>query len=449
MKKLLSLILVLALCLSCGITALADEVPATDEVGAQHDIMPINMEDDDYATMPINLEPADPVEVTVTIAVEGELVIAREPVTAHDKDNDGVVSIDEALYFAHESYYEGGAEAGYGSYVGDYGVSMSKLWGDESGFFGYRVDDASAWSLADPVKNGQHIAAYVYADQVGWADAYSFFNFQSASTYTGELSVTLSALGYDADWNEVASPVAGAMLIINDFRTDYVTNETGDVIIKLDEPGIYVLSAYSEDTVLVPPTAVITVSSYPDSCGHWAEKEIEIVTAAGLFGGDEKGNFGVLENMTRADLVTVLYRLAGGPAVEGELSFADVKPDAYYANAVLWASQLGITTGTDDGFDPNGTITREQLVTFLHRFAKSQSMDTTAGENTNILSYDDAFDIDDYAKASMQWAIGAGLIEGYGSELLPNDEATRAEVAVVLARLLPNVPMPIGSSMAE
>lgn len=483
MKKFLSLFLVLALCLSFSAVALADEPAAdpaapsaepTTEAPASEETEVTDEEPADEAAAetvepeetveeteeivettettteePAPVVAADPIEVTVTISVEGTLVLTRASVTAHDQNSDGVISVDEVLYFAHEDYYEGGAEAGYASGETEYGVSLMKLWGDESGAFGYCVDDVSAWSLADPVQKGQHVAAYVYADQVSWGDQYCFFNFQTASSYTGELTVLLSANGYDAEWNPVTVPVVGATLTLGGEPTEYVTDENGSVTIQLEQKGKYILSAVSESQTLVPPTALITVSSFADSCGHWAEDEIETVVSAGLFNGIDDKNFGVLDTMTRAQLVTVLYRLAGGPEVEGELNFADVKDTAYYVNAVIWASQTGITTGTAKGFDPNGKITREQLVTFLYRFALSQSMDTSAGEDTNILSYEDIDKVHNYALEAMQWAVGSGLIQGSGSELLPAKSATRAEVAVVLARVLPGVPMPIGSSMAE
>ena len=166
--------------------------------------------------------------------------------------------------------------------------------------------------------------------------------------------------------------------------------------------------------------------------------------------GVETDEFGVETQMTRDMLVTVLYRMAGGPVVEGEISFTDVKEDAYYADAVVWAVQTDITTGYEDNtFRPGTIITREQLATFLYRFAQTQSIDTTAGENTNILSYTDALDIPEYAMEPMQWAVGAQLLQGSDGYLNPNEGATRAEVAAVLARFLPSVPIPIGSSMAE
>ena len=97
------------------------------------------------------------VQVTVTIAVKGELVAAQVSVQIEDVDGDGIFTVNDALYCAHAQYYQGGAEAGYGYYSGEYGLSMSKLWGDESGAYGYYLNNASCMSLADPIKNDDHM----------------------------------------------------------------------------------------------------------------------------------------------------------------------------------------------------------------------------------------------------------------------------------------------------
>lgn len=381
---------------------------------------------------------ADPAVVNVTIANAGELVLGYAEVTAHDVDNDGTLTIADALTCAHADYFEGGAE-GFGAEQTQYGLSVTRLWGVENGgAYGYWCNNASAWSLADPVVKGDHVVAFVYADTTGWSDQYSYFNFAKASTYDGELSLTLTAMGYDAEWNRVALPVAGAVITINGEATEYVTNETGDVIIDLNEPGRYVISATSDSLTLVPPVAVVVVSSFKDSCGHWAEDEIETVVAAGLMNGKTDTTFVPNAAMTRAELVTVLWRMAGSPEVEDELTFTDVKLGAYYDKAVIWAAASGIVTGmTATTFGPNESITREQLATFLYRYAVLQGMDVSVGENTNILSYDDIAQLRQYAMAPMQWACGAGIINGTSvSTLSPRMEATRAQVATVLANFL-------------
>lgn len=119
------------------------------------------------------------------------------------------------------------------------------------------------------------------------------------------------------------------------------------------------------------------------------------------------------------------------------IAFADASTDAYYAKAVAWAVEQGITSGVDDKhFAPAQTCTRAKLVTFLYRAAVSSGMDVRVGADTNILSYTDAADVPDYAFEALQWAVGAGIVQGAEGRLMPNDTCTRAQIVTMLHRLL-------------
>lgn len=179
--------------------------------------------------------------------------------------------------------------------------------------------------------------------------------------------------------------------------------------------------------------------SFTDVKGHWAEDSINYVVENGLFGGTDKG-FEPELSMNRAMLVTILYRLAGSPVADPN-SFTDVNDTAWYSQAVSWAAANDIVNGYSDGrFGPNDPITREQLATILWRYAKSQAMDVSVGEDTNILSYEDAFDISEYAFAPLQWACGEGIIGGKPGGLLdPQGGATRAQAAAIFERFLKQV----------
>ena len=144
------------------------------------------------------------------------------------------------------------------------------------------------------------------------------------------------------------------------------------------------------------------------------------------------------DTLTRAMLVTVLYRHAGEPATNRSIPFADVDIGAYYASAVSWAKQNGIISGINENeFAPNDNITREQIATIIYRYAKYKGFDVSDGENTNILSYDDVNNISEYAISSMQYACGSGLMLGKtNSTLNPKDNATRAEIAAILQRFI-------------
>lgn len=379
--------------------------------------------------------PGARIEVYVSISAEGELALAYEKVTVIDTDGDGALTIYDALYCAHEFYYEGGAEAGYGTSESQYGVSLDKLWGIENGgSYGYWVNNASAWSLADPVAEGDHIYAFSYADLETWSDAYSWFDCAQAETAVGQpLKLTLSAAGYDADWNPLTLPCEGAVVTAD--GAGFVTDAAGVAAVTFDKAGTYVVTASSDTQTLVPPVCVVTVRSFADVVDSWAAEEIEKVIAQGLFSGTGKG-FEPKTSMSRAMLVTVLYRLDGQPAVSGENFFADVEEGAYYEDAVIWAAANGIVTGYDDNtFRPHQNVSREQMAAFLWRYAVSKGYDVSVGEDTNILSYADAFDVDEYAIPAMAWACGAGVITGKTVDTLaPNESATREQVAVILSR---------------
>ena len=145
--------------------------------------------------------------------------------------------------------------------------------------------------------------------------------------------------------------------------------------------------------------------------------------------------------MTRGMFATVLYRLAGSPTVAAANPFSDVLSGEWYTDAIIWAAGEGIVNGVEtDTFGPTEKITREQLVTMLYNYAVYKGYDVSVGEDTNILSYDDAFDISEYAIPAIQWACGAGIIEGRTpSTIVPQGTATRAEVAAILMRFMENV----------
>lgn len=141
--------------------------------------------------------------------------------------------------------------------------------------------------------------------------------------------------------------------------------------------------------------------------------------------------------LTRAMFVTILHRI-DGEKTEGECEFNDVPKDAYYRNAVAWASANGIVNGmSETEFAPEENITREQMAAILYRYAQYKETDTSIGDDTNILSYDDYTDISEYAIPAMQYTSGSGLITGKTqSTLNPKDNTTRAEAAAVFVRFM-------------
>lgn len=176
------------------------------------------------------------------------------------------------------------------------------------------------------------------------------------------------------------------------------------------------------------------------SANDWFASAVDYVTGKGMMNGTADNTFSPKAHTTRGMVVTVLYRLENQPSTSAA-SFTDVASGAYYANAVAWANANGIVSGYGSGkFGPNDKVTREQLAAILYRYAQYKKYDVSVGEDTNILSYDDAQSISSYAIPAIQWACGAGVVTGKsGSKLDPKGNATRAEVAAMLMRFCENV----------
>ena len=167
--------------------------------------------------------------------------------------------------------------------------------------------------------------------------------------------------------------------------------------------------------------------------GAWYYDSVMYVVEHKLFTGTGANTFSPTANMNRAMLVTVLYRLAGSPAVSGSMPFTDAAEGKWYSNAVLWASQTGIVTGTGaDTFSPNQSVTREQIAVMLRRYAAYYGYDTSAA--ADLSGYSDAGKISGFARDGVSWAVAEGLIKGSGNKLSPKNSASRAEVATLLQR---------------
>ena len=229
-----------------------------------------------------------------------------------------------------------------------------------------------------------------------------------------------------------------------------------DKLTVIDGSGKTVSTVKKSDTVYtftMPASAVKVGVSYVKatetpsktkfndvSANDWFASAVDYVTGKGMMNGTADNTFSPKANTTRGMVVTVLYRLENRPSTSAA-SFTDVASGAYYANAVAWANANGIVSGYGSGkFGPNDQVTREQLAAILYRYAQYKKYDVSVGEDTNILSYDDAQSISSYAIPAIQWACGAGVVTGKsGSKLDPKGNATRAEVAAMLMRFCENV----------
>ena len=200
---------------------------------------------------------AETVYVTISDG-QGNLAVPHASFDVTDIDADGAITIHDALYAAHEACYEGGAEAGYAVSMGDFGLCINKLWGEENGgSYGYYVNNASAFNLSDPVKEGDSVQAYAFTDLVGFSDTFSFFDLTEIET-DADFQLTLNCQMYDADWNPVYLPVEGAEITLNGEGSGIFTDAEGKAALNL-EPGEYLISAHSESITLVPPVCIAAV----------------------------------------------------------------------------------------------------------------------------------------------------------------------------------------------
>ncbi|GAA6504294.1 hypothetical protein K350107B32_06870 [Agathobaculum butyriciproducens] len=172
----------------------------------------------------------------------------------------------------------------------------------------------------------------------------------------------------------------------------------------------------------------------------WYHLSVDYVLTHKMMNGVSSHAFAPNANLTRGMLVQILYNLEGKPKGTAA-NFSDVQADAWYAEAVGWAATNKVVTGYADGtFRPNAAVTREQAAAILYRYAQSKGIDVSVGENTNILSYVDVQQASEYAIPALQWAVGAGVLNGKNdSRLAPTGTATRAEIAAIMQRWCENI----------
>ena len=178
---------------------------------------------------------------------------------------------------------------------------------------------------------------------------------------------------------------------------------------------------------------------FTDVEGHWALDSIRYAYEKGLMYGTDQMTFSPETDVSRGMMVTILYRMAGSPEVAAHGYFGDVSPHAYYYDAIAWAGEKGIARGLGDGaFAPDDPVSREQMVSFLYRFAELWGYETDS--QGTLDAFTDCGEISDWAIAAMRWACGEGIISGTTETTIsPKDTATRAQIAAVLMRFCENL----------
>lgn len=176
--------------------------------------------------------------------------------------------------------------------------------------------------------------------------------------------------------------------------------------------------------------------------GSWFERAAHYVYENGLMMGTSPITFSPDESTSRAMIVTILWRMEDRPTADSNMPYTDVAEGQWYTEAIRWAASEGIVNGYGDGsFGSDDPITREQLAAILYRYAQYKGYDVRIGENTNILSYLDFGQINEYAIPAMQWACGTDIISGTSTSTLePQEGATRAQTATILMRFLSLMP---------
>ena len=222
-----------------------------------------------------------------------------------------------------------------------------------------------------------------------------------------------------------------------------VTDRNGDAVrVTANRNGTYTFEQ-PRGRVTIEVTFVRTDSGLPFidvAANAWYYDAVAYAYENGLMSGTASNLFSPNATTTRGMIVTMLYRLEGEPRVSGTSTFDDVADGVYYTDAVIWANANGIVTGYDETtFGPNDAITREQMAAILYRYAQYKGYDTAQG-GMAIREYEDYENISEYALKAMGWAVSQGLVTGTSSTTLtPDGSAIRAQVATIFQRFMENV----------
>ncbi len=248
-------------------------------------------------------------------------------------------------------------------------------------------------------------------------------------TYT--VASTTYILSNDGDGMTMFSK--NAKVLQQDVMIDYQA-----LISYVEKLGGTVTDTYAKPQGRITLTGALPFTDVDKSADYYTD--VAYVYANNIFKGFTETTFAPDTAMTRGQMVTVLWRLNGSPASKEANPFTDVAEDSPYVQSIAWAKENGIANGyTDTSFAPNQSISRQQFLTILYRYAGFMKYDVSVGEDTNILSFTDANQIGEAYIPAMQWACGAGVLEAAGDTLAPTEAALRSQVAGFLANFSRNV----------
>ena len=296
-------------------------------------------------------------------------------------------------------------------------------------------------TVTENVKTPDGLEAKAVTSPEGKVEAEVTIPAAKAEAGTVELPISALPVTKDAEKAPVVTVKSGKPVTV---AVPVAQAAPGMVAVIVNADGteeIVTKSVLVDGALVVPLEAGATVKLVDKSVDFadaaqaaWAGDAIAFVSSHELFQGTGEGSFSPNQPMNRAMLVTVLHRLERTPQAGVAAQFADVSQGAYYTDAVAWASESGIVTGTGAGFDPEAPISREQLATILYRYMAKQGVQAEQG---SLSAFADGGAVSPWAQEAMGYAVGAGLMTGKdGGTLDPQGTATRAEVAVVLQRLV-------------
>ena len=311
------------------------------------------------------------------------------------------------------------------------------------------------------------LSDYGYNHFVGWSDGTTTYDantpvkIEKDTTFTAVWSYTPPAnpnykitIGDMENGTVTANPTAakaGATVTLTPvpdegyaLSTLTVTDRFGNAVrVTENSDGTYTFTM-PNGQVTVTATFVETEAPVDEPFvdvaeGDWFYDAVVYAYQNELMDGVGGNRFAPNSETTRAQLVTILYRLEGQPAVSGDLPFTDVETGIWYTDAILWAAQNNIVNGVNDTeFAPGDEITRQQLVTILYRYAEAKGYDVSA--SADLSGYPDAGQVQDYAQPAMAWAVAENIIQGMeDGTLKPAGNASRAQIATILMRFCEDV----------
>ena len=306
-----------------------------------------------------------------------------------------------------------------------------------------------------------------YNHFVGWSD-------QAGNHYNGGQTVKITVdMTFTAQWTYIPPANPNYQIAIGDFAngtvtanpsaakagatvtltatpdegyalgTLTVTDRFGDAVRVTEQANGTYTFTMPDGQVTVTATFVETEAPVAEPFidvaeGDWFYDAVVYAYQNELMDGVGGNRFAPNSETTRAQLVTILYRLEGEPAVSGDLPFTDVEAGIWYTDAILWAAQNNIVNGVSDTeFAPGDDLTRQQLVTILYRYAEAKGYDVSA--SADLSGYPDAGQVQDYAQPTMAWAVAEGIVEGMDGNLNPAGNASRAQIATILMRFCEGV----------